>query len=266
MLPLVPQYARGRVEPPNLAHLKALSERRHGRRMRALLADPLPAKWDSVSLGWVPGIKDQGQCGSCWCFSGTGVVEIAFIKAGVFPADGSMALSEQYTLSCGNNGGCNGDDNTNVLDWAKKTGIPLTRDYGTYTASRGHCQFKQGMTLYKIDDWGFCDGTGSGVTATDLIKAAIREHGSVGCAVDAGFGDPGTGVISGHGNNIDHDVVLVGWDDSKGRSGAWIMRNSWGTRWANGGYAWIEYGSFSIGTEAVWAQVVGTPQNIDFFV
>ena len=35
-----------------------------------------------------------------------------------------MILSEEYTLSCGRNGGCGGDDNTTVLDWAKATGLP----------------------------------------------------------------------------------------------------------------------------------------------
>jgi hypothetical protein len=87
----------------------------------------------------------------------------------------------------------------------------------------------------------------------------MKAYGPIGCAVDAGFDDPGTGVISGGGNNIDHDVMLVGWDDSKGRNGAWIMRNSWGTGWGDRGYAWIEYGSFSIGTEAVWASATPVP-------
>lgn len=261
-------FATGRVAPPNLAHLITLSYRRHRRVLQALAAAPTPASWDSRTMGWVGPIKDQSQCGSCWDFSGTGVVEIAHYKAGTLKPDGSDALSEQYTLSCGNNGGCNGDDNTTVLDWAKKTGLPKTSDYGAYQASsRPSCAFKQQMTLYKVDDWGFADSNGGqGVTPTQDIKAAIMQYGCVGCAVDAGFNDPGSGVISGRGNNIDHDVILVGWDDSKGNGGAWIMRNSWGTGWGNGGYAWIEYGSFSIGTEAVWANVHANNPPIDYFV
>lgn len=391
-------FATGHVRAPNKSHLIALSARRNGRRLQAMLAVAPPPTWDSRALGWVPPIKDQSQCGSCflpgtlvaldgggskcieefvggemvethlgrarkvvrptsreygggvyqvrvrdsyappanatadhrflapngdwvaldelaatptpgvvhrgrsvevelsreerpnvrvhcleveedhsfvadgfavhncWDFSGMAVVEVAYCKAGIFPADGSMALSEEYILSCGRNGGCNGDDNTNVLEWAKKTGVPLTKDYGPYTARAGQCNFKTAMTLYKIDDWGFADGSGGdGVTSVDAIKAAIMEYGCVGCAVDAGFSDPGSGVISGGGRNIDHDVALVGWDDSKGHKGAWIMRNSWSTGWGNGGYAWIEYGSYSIGTEAVFAVVKGSG-NIDYFV
>jgi hypothetical protein len=199
---------------------------------------------------------------NCWCFSGTGVIEIAYWKVGK-----QITLSEQYTLSCGRNGGCNGDDNVNVLAWAKQTGIPLTSDYGPYVTRPGSCNFKPQMTLYKVDDWGFASGNDQqAVTPTDLVKAAIVQYGCVGCAVDAGFNDPGQGVISGRGHNIDHDVILVGYDDSKGNGGAWIMRNSWGTGWGNQGYAWIEYGAYDIGTEAVWAVVNGAAPPIDYYV
>lgn len=34
---------------------------------------------------------------------------------------------------------------------------------------------------------------------------------------------------------IDHQVVLVGWDDNDGEDGAWIIKNSWGT-WGEEGF------------------------------
>lgn len=264
-MPPPPGIGTGHVRAPNKAHLIQLSARRHGK-MLAALAAPLPPAFDARAQGWVGPIKNQSSCGSCWDFSGTGVVEIAYYKAGALKPDGNDALSEQYTLDCGRNGGCGGDDNVTVLDWAKKTGLPQTKDYGPYEARSVRCHFKQEWTLFKIDDWGFADGSGgSGVTPPDQIKQAIYNYGCVGCACDAGFSDPGSGVISGGGRNIDHDVILVGWDDSKGHGGAWIMRNSWGTSWGNQGYAWIEYGAYSIGTEAVWAHVNAVNPPIDWY-
>jgi C1A family cysteine protease len=254
----MPAGFRGLVRAPNKDHLIALSHQRHARRLRALAALAPPTAWDSRTKGIIGPVKDQAQCGSCWDFSGTGVVEVALYLAGVLKPDGSQALSEEYTLDCGNNGGCGGDDNVTVLDWAKKTGLPLASDYGPYQARAGRCAYKAGQKLYKIDDWGFADQSGgNGVTPTDEIKQAIMTYGCVGCAVAAGgdsFWDSGQGIGSGTSRSIDHDVILVGWDDSQG-GGAWIMRNSWGTSWGTGGYAWIKYGAYQIGTEAVFALV-----------
>lgn len=262
-------YARGRRAPHNLAHLKALSRQRHPALKKALKDTPLPTSYDARKDGIVGPVKDQSDCGSCWDFSGTAVAESAFYKGGILKPDGSQALSEQYTLDCGSNGGCDGDDNTTVLDWAVKTGLPLASDYGPYRASPGGCNFKPSMKLFKLKDWGFVDGSGEGVTDTNLIKAALLKYGPIGCAVaaDSSWDNIGPGdTITGTSTGIDHDVAIVGWDDDHdngdGSQGAWIMRNSWGTGWAEGGYAWVKYGADSIGTEAVFGDAGGAPSPL----
>jgi hypothetical protein len=196
---------------------------------------------------------------------------VAFINAGIFPPDGSGRFSEQYTMDCGRNGGCGGDDNVTVLDWAKKTGLPLASDYGPYQARSSSCKVGS-KKLYKIDDWLFLDGSGgSGVTNTDKIKAGIMLYALVGVAAAAGgdWDNAGPGhTITGRSSGINHDISLVGWDDDHdngdGTKGAWIMRNNWGTRWGDNGYAWIKYGADSIGTEAVAAYVKSQDAVIDW--
>lgn len=247
-------YHTGRVEPPPhvLAqrHLEAM--RRHGNLVDRL-PDILAPTYDCIALGQVPPIRNQKQCGSCWDFSGTGVVTCANIIAGYGKPDGSFQLSEQYTLDCGQNGGCNGDDNVTVLEWAKKTGLPLDSAYGPYQANSERCAYKSSETLYTLDDWGYATPSQEqGVANTADIKTMMVQYGPIGSGIDAsGLGD-GTGIISGNGSSIDHDIVLVGWDDSKGKAGCWRLRNSWGTSWGDGGYCWIEYGAWSVGYEAVW--------------
>ncbi len=261
-----PPYARGHVRAPNKDHLIELSHQRHRARLHALAAMVTPPPtWDSRTLGWIGPVKDQAQCGSCWDFSGTGVVEVAYNVAKVGGGASDFILSEEYTLDCGSNGGCQGDDNTTVLAWAKATGLPLTSAYGPYTSGSGRtgsCAFKSGMQLYKIDDWGFVDKNGGqGVTPTADIKIAIMTYGCVGCAVAAGSSwdswssDPNY-VHTGGSTAIDHDVRLIGWDDSKT---AWLMLNNWGIRWALNGFGWIAYGADSIGTESVFAFLTHTP-------
>lgn len=247
-------FDKGHVRRPDKDHLIALSHARHGDRLKGMRAAPLPAKWDSRALGLVGPVKDQGQCGSCWDFSGTGLVEIAHNKAGVGGGPSVFILSEEYTLSCCRNGQCNGDDNTTVLDWAKAHGLPLTADYGPYKAAPGKCLYKHKMSLFKCDDWGFADGNGgSGITPTPDIKSAIMQYGAVGCAVfaDDNFENYAGGVFhSLASDECNHDVMLVGWDDAVG---AWILRNSWSATWGESGYMRIAYGASNVGTEAVWA-------------
>jgi C1A family cysteine protease len=248
-------YFKGHVRRRDKDHLIRLSYQRHQAHLRQLRAIPLPAHWDSRTQNLVGPVKDQANCGSCWDFSGTGIVEIAFSKAGIGGGPNVFILSEEYTLSCCQNGGCNGDDNITVLDWAKGYGLPLTSDYGPYTASVAACAYKPNVPLYKPDDWGFADANGgSGVTPTPDIKSAIMQYGAVGCGIaadDAFMNHPAGSVFTGSGaTDIDHDVIIVGWDDA---TNSWILRNSWGPGWCENGYMRIAYGANVVGSESVWA-------------
>ena len=83
------------------------------------------------------------------------------------------------------------------------------------------------MKLYPINDWGFADSNGGqGVTPMADIKAAIMANGAVGCAIaadDAFENNPPGTVFQGSGStDMNHDIILCGWDDSKQ---AWLLRN-----------------------------------------
>jgi C1A family cysteine protease len=114
----MPVYSKGYIRRPDKDHLIDVSKRAHQSHLLQLKAVPAPPSWDSRALGWVGAVKDQKNCGSCWDFSGTGIVEIAYSKAGIGGGPGTFILSEQYSLCCYKTGQCGGDDNTTVLDWA----------------------------------------------------------------------------------------------------------------------------------------------------
>jgi len=253
-------YPTGHKTPANIEAMVAKSWSLHGKRLKAL-PQASAAAYDCTTLGIVPPIVDQGQCGSCWDFSGCGIVTSALIKGGYGKNDGTLRMCEQFVLDCGQNGGCDGDDNTTVLAMAKATGLPNASDYGPYNARAANCKAISSLKLFKIADWGFC-GSQSSVATTQSIKDAMVQYGPIGAAIaadNAFMNSPAGVVFKGSGSrDINHDIILVGWDDAKG---AWKLRNSWGTSWCDSGYQWIAYGANQVGTEAVWCTATALPPD-----
>ncbi len=103
---------------------------------------------------------------------------------------------------------------------------------------------------------------GKAVPETAKIKQALLDHGPVVAGVyttqllHAYKG----GIFREHfkppadEQPINHSVVIVGWDDRKGKGGCWKVQNSWGPKWGEAGYLWIEYGCNNIGIEAAWVR------------
>ncbi len=42
-----------------------------------------------------------------------------------------------------------------------------------------------------------------------------------------------------------HAMTVVGYDDGRGREGAFLLMNSWGVNWGDQGFIWIEYETFA---------------------
>jgi len=202
-------------------------------------------KFDSENLadaidwrakGAVTGVKDQGQCGSCWAFSATEAIESTY-----FLATGQLIeLSPQQITSCDTtDGGCNGGWPVRAYSYvAGAGGLERDGDY-PYTSGgsgqTGSCMFNSGRVVGGTAPKTYYYTDGSEGQLQSLLNIGPA---SVCLAADA-FQTYQGGVLTSCPGSIDHCVQAVGYDTG---NNFWIVRNSWGPNWGEGGYIRIQMG------------------------
>ncbi len=211
---------------------------------------PLPCTAASATCSYeskMPAIRNQGGCGSCWAFTAMGAYEGTYRLR----FNSVIDTSEQHIVSCAGAGSCAGGWWDPVFTWMLGTKV-RTEAQTPYTASNGVCT-PAPVGTYKAAAWGFVTIKAEVPTVAQL-KSALVTHGPLAVAVRVtpAFQAYTSGVFNQNDTGwINHGVVIVGWDDSKG---AWRIRNSWGTGWGDNGYMWIKYGANSIGYAAAWVR------------
>ncbi len=234
----------------------------------------LPVSFDWRAHGGCTPVKNQGGCGSCWAFATVGTLECSIkIKDGQ-----NVSLAEQWLVSCnqetetphvlGGAWGCNGGWWAHDYHSGAKTdpcggsGAVLSTSfpYMAYNLDCG-CPYPH---EYAMDSWAYI-GEMEGIPETDAIKQAMLAYGPVTAAVyvsDA-FSAYKNGVFNqSELQEVNHGIVLVGWDDAQGSAGVWILRNSWSGSWGEGGYMRIEYGCCNVGYGACYVDYAGKGKGI----
>jgi inhibitor of cysteine peptidase len=226
---------------------------------------PVSASAGAASLDWrlagiVPPIRDQGGCGSCWAFGTVGIMESAIAKISSPIVD----LSEQFLVSCNTSGWNCADGGLTAHRWHYDTlamnqtsiGAVLEADK-PYTATDGSCAAAYNHP-YTLSGWQFVGSDEWSMPSVAQIKNAISLYGPVTAGVCAGpaFSGYSGGIFKtdeycGRGLT-NHQIILVGWQDTSASQGYWILRNSWGTWWGEGGYMRIAYGTSRVGEGTSW--------------
>jgi C1A family cysteine protease len=203
----------------------------------------LPDSIDWSQKGAVTGVKDQGNCGSCWSFSATGALEGAYqIKYGTL-----VSFSEQNLVSCDTiDSACNGGLMDNAFTWTKTNGGLCTEAGYPYTSGttgqKGTCT----TTCTKntaVAPKSFTDVAKNSDSA--LMSALAIQPVSVAIqANQPAFQLYKSGVLTGTcGSNLDHGVLAVGYGTYTDGTPYYKVKNSWGAGWGMGGYILIERGN-----------------------
>lgn len=195
----------------------------------------LPSAVDWRVNGFVTPVKNQGECGSCWTFSTTGAVEGLLAKSG----EGLVSLSESQIVDCDKSGnGCNGGTMDLGFEYVRQNGLETESDY-PYIPSDGTCDYNEKKALYKIG--GHVDVSGGELG----LQRAVAENGPVSVAIDAShhtFQLYSGGVYEDKDcseTQLDHGVLVVGYNTTYDGRDYWIVKNSWGEDWGLSGYIYM---------------------------
>lgn len=216
-------------------------------------------KFDWRDHGGATGVRDQGNCGDCFIFGAMGAFEGNWRIVNKQEID----VSEQQALDCAKAGSCDGGWHSGIFNYLRDKGVTSEAAIPYTASSSGRCRMVTEPN-YSAVNWEYVDA-GGGKGPVSAIKRALCEHGPITSSVLAtdDFLKYTSGIFNQHIGNlgesdINHDVVIVGWDDDQD---VWIIKNSWRSSWGEKGFMRIRYDSNNIGFGAAWidAAKIGMP-------
>jgi cathepsin L len=175
--------------------------------------------------GCVTGVKNQGQCGSCWAFSATGALEAQHYRQN----QELVSLSEQQLIDCSwryGNAGCNGGLMDNAFAYVKGNGYLCSSESYPYLGYTWRCKSSSCTPVTSCK--GYKD-ISSGSEAD--LTSAISSVGPISVAIDASpytFQFYSEGVFyssSCSSSRLNHGVLVVGYGTYNNGADYYIVKN-----------------------------------------
>jgi C1A family cysteine protease len=194
-------------------------------------------------------VMDQGNCGSCWAFTASTVMEGNYNKK----YNKLLTFSPQQLVDCDTRGyGCDGGlPNLTFKSYARTTGLATLNNY-PYTGTKGECKVVDTADqIGKVISYQYCTNDRY---EGEIVKACTKDiyykllaQGPVALGMDAGsrtlqFYRSGVLVFKTTDClEANHAVTGVGYFNNPTDGEGVIVRNSWGTSWGEAGNFRVRY-------------------------
>ena len=244
------------------------------------------ASYDLRTKGWVTSVKNQNPFATCWAHATMGSLESGILKRTGEVFD----FSEKHLVNRGgyDNIGydedprwdhpeSNADNSIAYLTrWAGPVGESEDRyPQGKYSVTASPVGTPLGHVQNVIHILPMPAASEFKLSDTEDIKRAVCENGGVYASYmhndDAYSFVTHSYYWDGSASNVGplggHAVLIVGWDDGYDKNkfasskcgrrppgnGAFLIKNSWGTDWGDGGYDWVSYYDACLGRSEVYS-------------
>ena len=218
----------------------------------------VPVKYDLREKGRTAEVRDQGNYGTCWSCAALGAMESVLLpeEQAQYSVD-HMTLSNDFRLDQHEGG-----DYTMGMAYLAAWRGPVCEEDDPY----GDDRTVEGLEPVKhVQEMQIIDGKDY-----EKIKEAVFKYGGVQTSVynalrsshtQSPYFNKATNSYCYIGTEKpNHDVVIIGWDDSYSKDnfsvdlegdGAFICQNSWGKSFGENGVFYISYYDTNIGTHNV---------------
>lgn len=238
----------------------------------------LPATYDLREQGNVTPVKSQGQSGSCWAFSSLASLESYILRtegeSRDFSENNMKNLVTKYYSDGFDLTAERGGNALMAMAYLARWSGPVNESSDPFDEASIYSP--AGLPVQKHVQEMFVLPERTGTLDNEYIKRALMEYGAVYSTMywnPVYYQDKNHTYYSKGSIKANHAITIVGWNDSFDRNmffqvpptdGAFIVRNSWGENWGDGGYFYISYNDTTLAYNENAVFTAAKPDNFDY--